>query len=178
MRATRNRRWRMLAVLTCGSLLFAVLTGPTAPADARSSPASASRSSTLCRAVAHLDRLVVRRTDELPQDHFHFAFAAVVVVSHVAEVRQAASAVCGLPKMPHGVFHCPADFGIDYHLTFAANGRIFPTVTLDATGCEQVNGLGPTRWIARTPGFWHTLGTAMGMARPTENTFRGSREKS
>ncbi len=68
---------------------------------------------------------------------------------------------------------CPADLGITYHLTFSVAGRSFPTVIVDATGCQEVNGLGSTRWIARTPSFWRSLGKAMVLANPTYATFRG-----
>jgi hypothetical protein len=36
-------------------------------------------------------------------------------------------------------------------------------VTVDATGCQQVTGLGPVRWIARSPAFWSVLATAAGI---------------
>jgi len=123
--------------------------------------------------VAHLDRVVVRRTDAFPQNHLQFSFPAVVNVSQALSVRVVANALCALPKMPPGIFDCPADFGIAYDLTFSAGGQGFATVSLKPAGCEMVHGLGPTRWIIRTPGFWRVLGKAMGL-EATRNTFAGT----
>lgn len=75
--------------------------------------------------------------------------------------------------MPSGVLFCPADFGIVYHLVFFSGARRLPPVSIDATGCETVRGLGVTRWVARSPGFWRTLGTALHLATPGYATFRG-----
>jgi hypothetical protein len=138
-----------------------------------SRPASAA-DSTLCGSVASLDRLVVERSDAFPQNHMRFTFPAEVTVTDATPVRAAARALCALPKMPSGTFHCPADLGIVYHLAFSVGGRAFPTVKLEATGCQRVHGLGAVRWVARSPGFWPTLGRAMGLSSPSYATFRGS----
>ena len=69
------------------------------------------------------------------------------------------------------MFHCPAVIGLDYHLTFSTVNRGFPTIVVPATGCQEVSGLGPTRWVARTPSFWRALGKAMGLAKATYSTF-------
>lgn len=133
---------------------------------------------TLCQAIGKLDRLVVRRTDAFPQNGFHFSFPDVVVVEKVALVKDAAEAVCALPRMPSGVFNCPADFGIEYQLTFSAEGRVFESVLVSATGCETVTGLGASRWVARSSWFWSRLGKSMGLSSPTWTTFRGIRDGS
>jgi predicted small secreted protein len=127
----------------------------------------------LCNSVPRLDRLVVARSDGFPQNHIRFSFPATITVTDAARVRKAAQALCELPKMPSGTFSCPADFAIVYHLAFSAAGERFPAVSVDATGCETVRGLTTTRWVARTPGFWRTLGEAMGLGEPSYATFRG-----
>lgn len=132
---------------------------------------------TLCAAVTNLDRLMVSRTNAYPQNHFRFSFPSEVIVSKVALVRAVARALCAVPTMPSGVFHCPADFGITYHLTFAASNQTFPTVSVDATGCEKVRGLGHVRWVAKSPEFWRILGHSMGLAKPDRYTFTGSASK-
>jgi len=80
----------------------------------------------LCRSVGNLNRLVLRRSDAFPQNHMRFSFAAEVTVTVASKVREAARALCALPRMPSGTFHCPADFGIAYHLVFSAGDRAFP----------------------------------------------------
>ncbi|MFZ2056216.1 MAG: hypothetical protein WAV54_02245 [Acidimicrobiales bacterium] len=141
-------------------------TGGTLPA-AVGSPA-------LCKAVGRLDKLVVRRMDAFPQNGIHFSFPAVVEVDRVSSVRYAARIVCDLPPMPAGKFACPLDLGITYRLSFTAPGRMFRTVVVAVTGCELVSGLGRTRWVARSPHFWHRLGKAMGLVDATYATFRGT----
>ena len=79
-----------------------------------------------------------------------------------------------LPDLPLGSLNCPADFGIVYHLVFSASERALPPIELDASGCQSVRGLGPARWVARSPEFWPTLGSAMGLSSPSYATFRGS----
>ena len=128
---------------------------------------------TLAQDVSRLDRLVVRRTDAFPQNHIRFSFPATMTVTDTAQVQRVARALLALPMMPKGVF-CPADFGIVYHLTFFAAGHALPSISIRATGCEQVGGLGATRWVARSAGFWRTLGLAMGLAKPGYASFRGS----
>ena len=135
-----------------------------------SSPASEA----LSQALSHLDRLVVLRSDAFPQNHISFSFPAKVTVSDPVEVQAVARALLALPAMPSGVLHGPADLGITYCLVFATVDERFPPISVDATGTQTVRGLGGTRWAARSPGFWRTLGSAMGLARPGYATFRGS----
>jgi hypothetical protein len=46
---------------------------------------------------------------------------------------------------------CPADSGLTYRLLFSISGRELAPVSVDATGCGEVRGLGQTRWTARSP---------------------------
>ncbi len=77
-------------------------------------------------------------------------------------------AVCALPRMPPGVLHCPASFFAHITLTFTAAGRRLPDVTIQAAGCQDVTGLGPVRWVARTPAFWIALARAAGVTGPVQ----------
>ena len=86
-----------------------------------------------------------------------------------------ARALLALPPMPSGTFGVPVDLGITYRLTFATPKEQLPVIEVDATGAQTVRGLGAERWVvARSPGFWTTLGSAMGLARPEYATFRGT----
>jgi hypothetical protein len=131
-------------------------------------------STSLRQSIDRLTGLTVQRTDAIPQNHMSFSFPAQVTITDPAQVQAVARALCALPKMPSGAFYGPADFGITYHLVFAAGQQRFRAISVDATGMQQVRGLGPTRWVARSPGFWQTLGVAMGLEHPNAATFSGS----
>lgn len=170
----RCRTGVVAATLFAGSMLYAVSGSASGTAHASSSPAAAASEPTLCASIANLDRLVVRRRDAFPENHTRFTFPALVVVHSAGSVQDAAKALCALPKMPSGALHCPADWGITYHLSFSARGHTFPPVGVDATGCQEVHGLGPACWVARSPMFWKVLGRAMGIAHPDSRVFAGS----
>ena len=126
---------------------------------------------TVCAEAAHVDRLAISRTSANPG---HFTFPAEVTVSTPRQARAVARALCALPAMPSGAINCPADLGISYGLRFAAGGRRLPPVTVQATGCQQVHGLGRVRWTAHSPAFWGVLGTAAGIHPASYQTFRGT----
>jgi hypothetical protein len=129
----------------------------------------------LCGNLSQVDGLVVQRVNPIPQNHLHFTFPAKATVSDQAEAQAVARAVCALPVMPSGNISCPGDTGIMYRLTFTAGGQKLPAVDVKASGCGQVSGLGQTRWTARSPGFWRTLGVATGIAHPDQSAFGGYR---
>jgi hypothetical protein len=88
-------------------------------------------------------------------------------VTSATKMRRVQRALCALPKPPKGIYHCPADLGISYRLRYHSGSGVLPAVTAHATGCELVTGLGKaTRWAAESPGFWPTLGRAIGIAHP------------
>ena len=138
------------------------------PPIATLAPASA-----LCEQGVAVTHLTVRRTNEFPQNHIRFDFPADVTVASSSQARMVADAVCALPRMPSGTLSCPADLGIVYHLSFWAGGVEFRAVSVGATGCQVVRGLGVQRWVARSPDFWRTLGVAMGLTRPDLAAFQG-----
>lgn len=129
------------------------------------------RSGGLCASAERVDRLVVERVNRIPRNHERFTFPARVTVTSRRDARMVGRAVCALPPMPPGSYRCPADLGIDYRLRFTADGRKIPEVTVYATGCTGVKGIGRSAWIARSPGFWRVLGTAMEIAHPGHDAF-------
>jgi hypothetical protein len=156
-----------------GMLCAAALAGSTLAACS-ATPGKLSGGSGLCSHTNQVDGLTVKRNNILPHNHEHFNFAAIVTVSAPGKARSVASAVCVLPRMPTKPIACGNDTGITYALTFTAKGMKFPAVTLRASGCENVLGLGETRWALRSPEFWHVLGIAMDLKRPSQATFAGS----
>ena len=94
-----------------------------------------------------------------------------IVIRDRARARGLARLVCGLPKMPHGVYACPVDIGGGYQLIFAAGGRSRPAVTVRASGCESVTGAGPSgvRWAGKSPRFWTRLAKLTGIRAPAHS---------
>ncbi len=128
----------------------------------------------LCRSIPSLSKLTVVRKNGLPQNHMTFAFPADVTISNQIHVQNVAQALCALPMdRSHASISCPADFGIVYELTFFNKEETFPVVSFDPSGCQFVHGLVKAQWIMQSPGFWRTLGTAMGINGANNSTFRG-----
>jgi hypothetical protein len=145
-----------LAVTGCGSVSGTT----TAARTGRPAGAATATAAGLCAAASEVNSITVRRAGAGTVNHFRFRFPRQIVVTHPQQVRAVARAVCALPRMPRGVFACPADFGISYRLDFAAAGRRLAVVTVDPGGCEQVVGAGPARWAEKSPGFWRVLNRA------------------
>ena len=97
-----------------------------------------------------------------------------VTVTGAHQAQAVAQALCTLPAMPTGTFSCPMDWGINYRLIFTAGDSKLAPVTVDATGCQQVTGLGPVRWTALSPAFWNVLATAAGIGPADQATFGGT----
>ncbi|HXP19584.1 MAG TPA: hypothetical protein VN840_08050 [Streptosporangiaceae bacterium] len=140
--------------------------GPSASGSGRPvTPAVAARL-TLCAdpaAVSRVQIVVIPPLGQLPSQAKGGRRLIKITVTDPAKARTLARAVCDLPDMPKGVFHCPASFGGGYQLTFTAGGRRLPVVNVQAGGCERVTGAGGVRWAARTPGFWAVLGRIAGV---------------
>ena len=178
-RATAPRATAMFAAALLAVALLAIALGLAACGSAASggsrTPASgASPTTVLGRELDHLDRLVVVRSDAFPQNRLGFSFPAKVTVGDPVGVRAVARALLALPAMPTTALNAPIDLGITYRLTFATPNGPLPAISIAATGTQAVRGLGTTRWLARSPEFWNTLGSAMGLARPDYATFRGA----
>jgi hypothetical protein len=113
-----------------------------------------------------LERLVVRRVDAFRLSDAHFSFPAVALVKARPSIMGIANVLCDLPALPRDALHCPADLGISFSARAAT-----AAVIVDASGCEAVRGLTPVRRADAR--LWRALGTAMGVASPTERTFLG-----
>lgn len=111
----------------------------------------------LCGQAGQVTRLVVKRGGRILGLGRQSAFRVKGTVTDPAKARSVAEAACALPPMPSGAMSCPADSGLTYRLLFSISRRELAPVSVDATGCGEVKGLGQTRWTARSPGFWRTL---------------------
>jgi len=140
-----------------------------APEAGSPSAASASRgtgSGALCRDVATVTSLEITRAPTFRVPGLRTGYPFQVPVTSPPRARAVARALCGLPVLPPGILHCPAMFvGTTYLLRFTVDGRLLPAVTIEATGCRTVTGVGPVR-RATAPGFWRVLTEAIGRRLP------------
>ena len=132
--------------------------------------AAGGTSTAVCANATRVDHLTVDRLNVLHQD-FHFVIPAHITVTDAHQAQTVARVLCALPPVGHGVYFCPADWGIRYRLRFAVRQHWLRPVTLDATGCTWATGLGPVRFISN--GFWHDLGIAAGLGHASFATFTG-----
>jgi hypothetical protein len=170
--ARRARPWCALAPLPAvAALACAALAGcgsSTAASDA--STTTANDVGTVCAHARHVDRLTVDRVDGLNREHF--TFPARLTVTGTRQSQAVAQALCALPPMPPGPINCPSDLGVIYWLSFRSSARGLPAVSVRATGCEKVVGLGPPR--GATASFWKVLATAAGLPHPGKTDFGGT----
>lgn len=186
MRAARRSGYAgAVAVLViaalAGAVLGAVLAGSgntvvVTDASTAGHPAAKPPAATIvCAHAGQVDRLTMSRVNQFPQNREHFTFPAHITVTGAQRAQAVARALCALPPFPHGPLpmSCPNDWGVSYLLSFASGASRFRVVTVDPTGCEQVDGLGPTRW-ALSAAFWRLLETAAGITHPGNSAFNGT----
>jgi len=165
----------LATAVLAGAALIGACVGPSVSGAARvAAPRASQHTATLCSVVSRVGSLSVQRTAD--DEHFGFTFPALVTVTSAARARIVARAVCDLPVM-RGRYSCPAEFAVSYELTFAARGEKGirgESVAFNPTGCETLTGLGANRWIEPQPGFYATLGTALGLHDASRSTFVGA----
>jgi hypothetical protein len=111
-------------------------------------PAGSTQHVLLCRDIPMLTRMTYTRTAS-PPTHVREVLPTGSTVRNPAVVREIASVLCGLPRIPSFVMSCPDLTGGSYHLYFTAAGRAIPAVKIELSGCRVVTGLGPARsWAA------------------------------
>ncbi len=173
--------WRALAtpsavaILACAALLGCLTVAVAKDAGlARPGPVQALTDKNVCAHAQDVDHLTIGRTNGFPQNNEHFTFPAQITVAGAGQAQAVAQALCALPVMPDVMISCPADVGIDYRLVFTDGDSELAPVMLDATGCEQVTGLGLVRWTARSPAFWGVLATEADITSYDQATFSGT----
>lgn len=172
----RNGSWALVCAAALGVMVLAacgsvhatgspVASGHTSTVTPDSSApprAGSSPSAALCRETATVTRLEVVRNRGFKVPELEPAFPSMVTVTNPALLRDVIRALCALPVLPPGVYHCPAMLlGTAYTLRFSVGSRPLPLVTIDETGCETVTGVGPVRRVT-SEGFWQVLSKAIG----------------
>jgi hypothetical protein len=176
----RTSRARARTVVAAGAVAcLAALTAcqAVAPASDRAQPLAIGPAAQYaswryaCAAPPAATRLLVRRLGGRVAGTGAQAPATAWITS-VTTVRRVERALCQLPVRPPGTYHCPADFGVSYSLSFWAGSLALPIVTVAPTGCQLVGGMpGPARWTALSPGFWRVLGSALGLRQASIGSF-------
>jgi len=127
----------------------------------------------LCRNIPQLTSVVVTRTMAFRAPQNGPIMPRGISIMEPGLVRGLAAALCGLPKMPPGLMTCAAGSGSSVRFGFAAGGRGFPPVTVQAGGCLVVTGLGSAR-TASSAAFWGTLSADLaGSSSPSTSRSAG-----
>jgi hypothetical protein len=160
-----------LSLAACGSVAGSNSVAPAISTGAASSSGaspsgtgsagtgSAGTAAGVCASQRALTSLTIQRAGavvRVPQE----MFTLPPVTVKPSAVRSLARALCALPPFRPGTANCPADLGIFYKLRFSAGQWRFRVVTVDASGCRLVHGLGAVRSAAGATAFWTAIGRA------------------
>jgi hypothetical protein len=87
-----------------------------------------------------------------------------VTIRDSTAVRRVYADLLGLPRPRPGVYNCPMDSGVVYHLTFSRGRQVVLTADVQATGCRGVT-LSPSdgRSAVDHGKFWGPLANALGV---------------
>ena len=112
--------------------------------------------------------LAVVRTSPISPNHLA-PFAETV--TDAGKTRKLYNALLALPAFPSGPMACPADFGVEYHLTFFRDAAVVARVIVQPEGCQWVSLTNDdthwTRWAATSPGFWRQFADTLGVPEST-----------
>jgi hypothetical protein len=114
-------------------------------------PANATAQAAMCREIPRLTRVSFMLSIRPSNLHVREAAPHGFTIRDPATVRQLATQMCALPRVPAGQLMCPRMTGASYRLFFFAGNRAFPRIAVGMSGCRVVTGLGPPRtWSAST----------------------------
>jgi hypothetical protein len=114
-------------------------------------PANATAQAAMCREIPTLTRVSFLLSIRRSNLHVREALPNGFTIRDPATVRQLATKLCALPRVPAGQLMCPRMTGASYRLFFFAGGRAFPRIVVGMSGCRVVTGLGAARsWSSST----------------------------
>jgi hypothetical protein len=109
-----------------------------------------------------IDRVVFATATSIPQN----APPDVTATATGDSARDLYAATLALPELSPGGYSCPADFGIEYSLTFYGGDTQLVTGTVHPSGCEIVTLAATVASASLSPdaGYWSTLAGDLGIA--------------
>ena len=114
-------------------------------------PANAAAEAVMCRKIPGLTRMTFMLSTRPSNLHVREVLPHGFTIRDPATVRQLATQLCALPRVPAGSLMCPNMTGASYRLFFFAGDRAFPRIVVGMSGCRVVTGLGAARsWSAST----------------------------
>jgi hypothetical protein len=155
----------MIGLAACGTTVAGpgtagpAATTPGSPAAARPSvnpggvmiPAGAAARAAMCWEIPGLTRMTFLLSTRPSNLHVRELLPRGFTIRDTATVRQLATLLCALPRVPAGRLMCPNMTGASYQLFFFAGNRAFPQITVGMSGCRVVTGLGAARsWSTST----------------------------
>lgn len=87
-----------------------------------------------CQSLSLPSQVTVARTNSFINNPIHNASPFHRLIRNPHRVHALFHAMCGLHRA-QGVYHCPNDFGVAYHLAFKDTHALIIAVTLRASGC-------------------------------------------
>jgi hypothetical protein len=160
----------LTAIAACGSGGAAGHSASAGGMAARTpTPGGRAAQPALCMAIPKLTSMAERPTTTLHGFEPSQVLPGGVVVRNRVFVRDLAAVLCRLPPAPRALVNCPARLGGRLRLEFNAEGRRFPPVFVQLSGCRVVRGFS----LARAPSaaLWRALTKALGFRLPP--TIRG-----
>jgi hypothetical protein len=129
-------------------------------------PASATARIAMCREIPKLTRMTFMLSTRPANLHVREVLPRGFGIGDVATVRQLATLLCALPRVPGGTLMCPNMMGASYRLFFFAGRRAFPQLVVGMSGCRVVTGLGPPRTWSAATGLEQALARHFGIHFP------------
>jgi hypothetical protein len=94
-----------------------------------------------------------------------------VTIDNVDKVRKLYGDLRSSGLFPDGTISCPADFGINYTLTFKSGNKVVLTANADPNGCREIElSTGQNLWGVEP--FWTDLAKSIGF--PNRSYLSGS----
>jgi hypothetical protein len=129
-------------------------------------PASATARAAMCREIPGLTRMTFMLSTQPSSLNAREVLPRGFTIRDPATVRQVATQLCALPRMPAGRLMCPDMTGASYRLLFFAGNRAFPQIVVGLSGCRVVTGLGPDRSWSDSTALEHALARHFGLHFP------------
>jgi hypothetical protein len=129
-------------------------------------PASARARAAMCREIPRLTRMSLMLSIRPSNLHVREALPHGLTIRDPATVRQLATQLCALPRVPAGRLMCPRITGASYRLFFFAGNRAFPRIAAGTSGCRVVTGLGPARSWSSSSALEQALARHLGRYLP------------